>query len=82
MPPASSIRGHVELLRRDFYWKKCPEWTKKYGPVISVWKCGKGKREGRHRDYTAACLRRQCKVTLVGPPTLGRQSQIYFLTKT
>ncbi|KAH6925189.1 hypothetical protein HPB50_001548 [Hyalomma asiaticum] len=36
MPPASSIQGHVELLRNDFHRKKCAEWTKEFGPVIRL----------------------------------------------
>ncbi|XP_050037953.2 cytochrome P450 2U1-like [Dermacentor andersoni] len=35
-PPASSIRGHVEVLRHDFYRKKALEWAKVYGPVIRL----------------------------------------------
>ncbi|KAH6926455.1 hypothetical protein HPB50_018715 [Hyalomma asiaticum] len=34
MPPAKSIRGHVEIMRQDFFHKKCLEWAKEYGPVI------------------------------------------------
>nr|XP_037275977.1 vitamin D 25-hydroxylase-like [Rhipicephalus microplus] len=36
MPPWTSIRGHVELLREDFHRKKCIEWAKKYGPVLRL----------------------------------------------
>ncbi|KAL1415368.1 hypothetical protein MTO96_029478 [Rhipicephalus appendiculatus] len=36
MPPATSIRGHVELLRPDFHQKKCIEWAKEYGPVFRL----------------------------------------------
>ncbi|KAL1415362.1 hypothetical protein MTO96_029472 [Rhipicephalus appendiculatus] len=36
MPPTTSMRGHAELLRHDFYRKKCIEWAKAYGPVIRL----------------------------------------------
>ncbi|XP_075722085.1 vitamin D 25-hydroxylase isoform X1 [Rhipicephalus microplus] len=36
MPPWTSIRGHVELLREDFHRNKCIEWAKKYGPVLRL----------------------------------------------
>ncbi|XP_075554544.1 cytochrome P450 2C20-like [Dermacentor variabilis] len=34
MPPARSIRGHVELNSKDFHYTKAIEWSKAYGPVF------------------------------------------------
>ncbi|XP_077507967.1 cytochrome P450 2B11-like [Amblyomma americanum] len=36
MPPAQSIRGHVELYRKDFHRKKAIEWSELYGPVFRL----------------------------------------------
>nr|XP_050037674.1 cytochrome P450 2U1-like [Dermacentor andersoni] len=36
IPPATSIRGHVEVHRHDFYRKKALEWAKVHGPVIRL----------------------------------------------
>lgn len=34
MPPARSIRGHVELNSKTFHYTKAIEWSKTYGPVF------------------------------------------------
>ncbi|XP_065289891.2 cytochrome P450 2C20-like [Dermacentor albipictus] len=34
MPPARSIRGHVELNSNNFHYTKAIEWSKAYGPVF------------------------------------------------
>ncbi|KAH9379771.1 hypothetical protein HPB48_017651 [Haemaphysalis longicornis] len=36
MPPASSIRGHAEVLAFGFHRKKAMEWAKQLGPVIRL----------------------------------------------